>query len=433
MCCHFGADDQEIAAHLELQRKLEELERRLGEREREIAQLRQMLEEREKQLQMLHKEVGTLEAQCLTLMNESERQIKQLRQILSLTAKINSSLELRSVLINILHAAEEITGAEASSILLKSDAGELIFEVATGESVEALKRIAIKPGEGIAGYVVNTGKPVIVNDVARDPRHKQEVDEITGFKTRNLIAVPLRLDGEVIGVVEVLNKRDGEEFDEADLSDLMLLAGLSAIAIDKARKHEALHDLFLSSIRALTAALDARDPYTHGHSERVAQFALAIADELGMDEASKRRIELSALLHDIGKIGIDDSVLKKPGKFTDEEYEQMKTHPEKGYHILMLIKQLEPNLPGVRYHHERFDGSGYPLGLRGDEIPLDARIVAIADVFDALTSDRPYRSAYEPDRAIQIIRSEVGAHFDPNVFEAFMRAYEKGKIKPKAH
>jgi len=435
---HSDSDEWGVETELELLRRIAELERRLNEREREISQLRQMLNEREEQVQMLHREVKTLEAQCLMLLNEGERQVKQLRLLLSLTAKINSSLELKSVLTSILRAAEEVTDAEASSILLKSDSGELTFEVATGESAEVLRRIFVKPGEGIAGYVVSTGKPVIVNDVEKDARHKREVDEVTGFRTRNLLAVPLRLSGEVIGVIEVLNKRkrceDGTEeagFDEADLNDLMLLADLSAIAIDKARKHEALQDLFLSSIKALAAALDARDPYTRGHSERVAQFALSIAEELGMDEASRRRIELSALLHDIGKIGIEDSVLRKPGRFTDEEYERMKTHPEKGYHILRLIKQLEPNLPGVRYHHERSDGSGYPLGLSGDDIPLDARIIAIADVFDALTSDRPYRPAHQPEDAIQMIRSDVGKRFDPVVFEAFMRAYEKGKIKPK--
>ncbi|MCS7254428.1 MAG: GAF domain-containing protein [Armatimonadota bacterium] len=430
MHSEFGADDPDIAMMLRLQRKLEELERRLNKREAEISQLKRRLNEREEQLQMLQREVETLENQCLTLVEESKRQIKQLQLLLSLTAGINSSLELRSVLSNILSAAEEITGAEASSILLVSDTGELVFEVVTGESGGVLKRVSLRLGEGIAGYVAETGKPIIVDDVTKDKRHKRGVDEVTGFKTRNLLAVPLRLNDKVIGVIEVVNKRGEESFDEADLKDLMLLAELSAIAIDKARKHEALQELFISSIRALAAALDARDPYTHGHSERVTQFTLAIAEELGMDEESKKRLELSALLHDIGKVGVEDAVLKKPGKLTEEEYELMKTHPEKGYHILRLVRQLEPHLPGVRYHHEHFDGSGYPLGLKGDEIPLDARIIAVADVFDALTSNRPYRDAYKPEDAIKMMHSEVGKHFDPKVFDAFMRAYEKGKIKP---
>ena len=154
---------------------------------------------------------------------------KAIAVTLSLTAKINSSLELKSVLTSILRAAEEVTDAEASSILLKSDSGELAFEVATGESAEVLRRIFVKPGEGIAGYVVSTGKPVIVNDVERDARHKREVDEVTGFRTRNLLAVPLRLSGEVIGVIEVLNKRkrceDGTEeagFDAVSYTHLTL-------------------------------------------------------------------------------------------------------------------------------------------------------------------------------------------------------------------
>lgn len=429
MHCQMGSDNQDETKLFELQRRLDELELRLKERDKELEQLRRELNAREEQLQMLRREVDTLGEQCLSLMSESERQIKQLRQLLSLAKQINSSLELKAVLLSILHAAEEVTGAEESSIMLKKEGEELQFEVATGRGAGVLKNISLRLGEGIAGYVAMTGKPLIVNDIAREERHKREVDEMTGIKTRNLIAVPLRLDDEVIGVVEALNKRGGENFDEGDRSDLELLAEFSAIAIDKAKKHEALQELFLSSIRALTAALDARDQYTHGHSERVTRFALAIAEELGMDEASRKRLELSALLHDIGKLGIEDTILKKRDKLTKEEYEQIKAHPEKGYYILKLIRQLEPYLPGVRHHHEHFDGSGYPDGLKGEEIPLDARIIAVADVFDALTSNRPYRSAYKSEEAVEIMRSEVGKYFDPTIFEAFMRAYEGGKIR----
>ena len=415
-----------------LEERIKELERALEEKEEELLRLKDELRKRDQQLKDLHYDVKTLGAQCITLMKESERQIKQLQLLLSLAAKINSSLELRSVLVSILRAAEEITNAEASSILLKSGEG-LSFEVATGEKADKLVKLTLKRGEGIAGYVAETGKPVIINDTSKDSRHKKEIDEVIGFKTRNLLAVPLRLNDEVIGVLEVINKRDDEGFDEADKSDLMLLAELSAIAIDKARRHEALQELFLNSIRALTAALDARDPYTRGHSERVTQFALAIAEELSLSEEEKKNLELAALLHDIGKVGIEDAILKKPGRLSPEEYELMKTHPEKGYSILKFIKQLEPLLCGVRYHHEHYDGSGYPAGLNGEEIPLYARIIAIADIFDALTSDRPYRPRFTEHEAIRIMREEAGRQLDPEVFEAFMRAYEKGKIRAQSY
>ena len=415
-----------------LEERVKELERALAEKEEELLRLKDEILKRDQQLRDLRHDVETLGAQCVTLVKESERQIRQLQQLLSLAAKINSSLELRSVLVSILRAAEEITNAEASSILLKSG-DELSFEVATGEKADKLVKLTLKRGEGIAGYVAETGKAVIINDTSKDSRHKKEIGEVIGFQTRNLLAVPLRLNNEVIGVLEVVNKRGGEGFDDADKSDLTLLAELSAIAIDKARRHEALQELFLNSIRALTAALDARDPYTRGHSERVTQFALAIADELSLSEEEKKEIELAALLHDIGKVGIEDAVLKKPGRLTPEEYELMKTHPEKGYSILKFIKQLEPSLCGVRYHHEHYDGSGYPAGLSKEEIPLYARIIAVADVFDALTSDRPYRPRFTEQEAIRIMREEAGKQLDPIVFEAFMRAYEKGKIRAQSY
>ena len=412
-----------------LQEQVAMLQKAVRERDEQIARLNSELARRDERIQELMHEVNTLGDQCITLMTESERQIQQLRSLLALTAQINSSLDVRTVLTSIMQAAEQITNAEASSLMLRDEkTGELIFEVATGEKGEAVKEIRLKPGEGIAGHVAQTGEPVIVNDVSKDPRHKRDADVKTGFQTRNILAVPLRMDERIIGVLEVLNKRDAECFDELDLHDLTLLSELSAIAIDKAQKHQALQDMFIGAVRALVTALDARDPYTHGHSERVTEFALAIADELGLSADDKKRLELSALLHDIGKVGIEDPVLKKPGKLTKDEYEIIKGHPEIGYRILHMIRKMDPYLPGVRYHHEKYDGSGYPQGLKGEEIPLDARIIAVADVFDALTSDRPYRKGFDGGRAIAIMQEEISTHFDPQVFDAFLRAYRKGKI-----
>jgi putative nucleotidyltransferase with HDIG domain len=187
-------------------------------------------------------------------------------------------------------------------------------------------------------------------------------------------------------------------------------------------------ELFLSSIRALAEAIDAKDPYTRGHSERVATYAAAIATEMGLPAEDVERTRLSALLHDVGKIGVDDQIIRKPTALTEEEFEQMKTHPIKGAAIMSAIPQLTDVIPGMKYHHEKWGGGGYPEGLKGEQIPLQARIVTVADTFDAMTTTRPYQKAMEMGFVIGRIRQFAGVRFEPSVVEAFLRAYEKGSI-----
>ncbi len=383
--------------------------------------------ERER-IAQLERRVAELEAELARTRAESAQRIRELETMLHLAEQINQSLELPTVLNSIMRAAETLTAAEASSLLLYDpETDELFFEVATGEKGEQVKQVRIKRGQGFAGYVLATGEALLVNDVASDPRHAKVVDQQSGFVTRNLIAVPLRIGETVKGVLEVLNSREGH-FASADVAALQTLSTLCAIAIDKAQAHQALQELFWDLVRAMVSMLDARNPYTRGHSERVTEFSVAIAQEMGLSEVDCERIRLSALLHDIGKVGIPDAILLKDGRLTEEEFAIMKRHPEIGYRILEPIDQMRPYLAGVRYHHERLSGKGYPLGLKGDEIPLDARIIAVADVFDALTSDRPYRTALAPTAAIEIIRKDTPNDIDPDAFAAFLRAWEKGLI-----
>ena len=190
------------------------------------------------------------------------------------------------------------------------------------------------------------------------------------------------------------------------------------------------HELFLGTVKALAAAIDGKDPYTRGHSERVSRFSVATAQGLGLSEAEIERIRISALLHDVGKIGIDDSVLKKPAALTDEEFQIMKTHPQKGYKIMSQIPAMRDFLPGMYMHHEMVDGGGYPQGLKGDEIPLQARIVSVADTFDAMTTERPYQRAMDLETALTRLKSFVGTRYDARVVAAFIAACEAGKIRP---
>jgi len=189
-------------------------------------------------------------------------------------------------------------------------------------------------------------------------------------------------------------------------------------------------ELFLSSIRALAAAIDAKDPYTRGHSERVARYASAIAREMGLPADEARKVRLSALLHDVGKIGVDDRIIRKPTALTDDEFELMKAHPVKGAAIMETIPQLADIIPGMKYHHEKWEGGGYPDGLKGEQIPLQARIVAVADAFDAMTTTRPYQKAMEVSYVLERLREMSSKRFDGSVVEALARSHAKGELVP---
>jgi HD-GYP domain len=189
------------------------------------------------------------------------------------------------------------------------------------------------------------------------------------------------------------------------------------------------HLLFINSVRMLAAAIDAKDPYTRGHSERVARYSIAIGKHLQLPPDQMRNLRISALLHDVGKIGIDDRILRKPGALSDDEFEVMKAHPSKGAAIMSGVAQLIDIIPGMKYHHEKWSGGGYPDSLKGDEIPMQARIVAIADTFDAMTTNRPYQKAMDLNYVVEKIASFAGTRFDPGVVAAFIHGVKSGDIQ----
>lgn len=198
---------------------------------------------------------------------------------------------------------------------------------------------------------------------------------------------------------------------------------------DLKRAAEENRELFMGSIQMLAGAVDEKDPYTRGHSDRVTRYSLLIAKEMNQPESFLETLRISAQLHDVGKIGIEDHILKKPGALTEEEFEVMKTHTTKGANILRPVTQLAEMLPGIELHHEALDGRGYPYGLQGDQIPMLARVIAVGDTFDALTTNRPYQQAHTPEQALQIIRNLAGKRLDPKAVEALLAVYARGDIK----
>jgi HD-GYP domain-containing protein (c-di-GMP phosphodiesterase class II) len=269
------------------------------------------------------------------------------------------------------------------------------------------------------------GQPLVVNRPITDQ------PEWPCRDVRQMIAVPLVEGENHFGWLVALNHVAGEEFGTVEANLLNSVAAILGIHSGNIELYRQQSELLAGVVRALTSAIDAKDPYTCGHSDRVARVAVCLAHELNLDASTLNAMYLSGLLHDVGKIGIDDSVLRKPGKLSEAEYEHIKRHVEIGHKILRDLKKLEHVLPVVLHHHESWDGAGYPARLATDHIPLSARIVAVADSFDAMGSDRPYRKRMPDEKIDEIFRSGAGQQWDPRVVEAFFRA--RDEIRRIAH
>jgi len=356
------------------------------------------------------------------------REVNDLNLLIRSQELINATIHLDTVLDYLMELAKKITNSEASSaILVEGD--KLVFAAASGTKTAAIRKVYLDRYEGVAGSVLRSGEFVLIEDVTKDTRFSRKTDMMSGFTTRSILAVPLDSEEKIIGVLEVVNKKDGKMFDDNDIKLLNSLATSAAIAINKARLYKDLNELFLSTIKAIANAIEAKDPYTRGHSDRIRTYSLLIAKELGLKEQDIKNLEIAALLHDVGKIGVPEALLRKQGSLTPEENAEMMKHPVIGAEILFSIKQLEAAIPGIRHHQERYDGKGYPDKLKGEDIPVLARIIAVADTFDAMTSNRPYRMAMPDQDALKELEHCAGVQFDEKCVRAFVIGYLKSLQK----
>jgi HD-GYP domain-containing protein (c-di-GMP phosphodiesterase class II) len=308
----------------------------------------------------------------------------------------------------------EVMGARAMGVVLR--AGESLGQlpVLFGPLTLSSENAARLSAELLA-WMSRRKSSLLINDLRSDRSFGWLAEDAT-----RLLAAPLQRGEQVLGCIYVLDKEHGD-FDSVDSKLLNSIANESAIYLENAVLFEDVHGLMMGLLHSLTSAVDAKDAYTCGHSERVAVFSKMLAREFGLDDQQVERIYMAGLLHDVGKIGVPEAVLRKPGKLTVEEFEQMKRHPAIGAKILQDVKQIQDIIPGVLHHHERFDGRGYPDGLSGHHIPLMGRIICLADCFDAMTSTRTYRKALPLEVTLADIRRCSGTQFDPALTEAFLR------------
>lgn len=362
--------------------------------------------------------------------SDLQEKINRLETLINTSMVFSSILDLGELLNIVMTKAEEVMEAEASSVfLIDKSKKELYFITARGEKGKEAKEIRVPMGKGIVGWVAEHGRPLLVPDVTKDSRWFKGVDKKTKFVTRSIIAVPLISKGKIIGVSEVLNKKGNRNFNENDLELFEALGNQIAIAIENASLYTELDELFLSSIRAIVEAIDAKDPYTKGHSSRVVEYSLLVGEALAdISKDELKQLEVSATLHDVGKIGVPDRILGKTGKLTPVEYAYMQRHSEFGSAIIEPIAKLRELIPNIMHHHEHFDGKGYPDGLKGERIPLFARIICIADSFDAMTTDRPYRKKRSIQKALLELERRSGTQFDPKLTKIFIMVSKRRKL-----
>jgi PAS domain S-box-containing protein/putative nucleotidyltransferase with HDIG domain len=374
-------------------------------------------------------EMGGTALHRLRLREETERQLHRLEALHSIDIAITASMDLRVTLNVLLEHVKTQLNVDATSVLLLDTHSQMLeFAAGQGFRTRSVRTARVRLGEYYAGRAALERRAIQASDSAQIKKNPNLAALWAGEDFANYYGVPLIAKGELKGVLEVYHRAPFQP--EPDwISFLETLAGQAAIAIDSAQLFETLQrsnmDLALAydaTIEGWSRALDLRDKETEGHTLRVTEKAIRLAKAMGIGDAELVHIRRGGLLHDIGKMGVPDSILFKPGPLTDDEWRVMRMHPQLAYDMLSPINYLRQAIDIPYCHHEKWDGSGYPRGLKGEQIPFSARIFAVVDVWDALSSDRPYGHAWPEDKALEHIRSGAGTHFEPQVAKVWLES-----------
>ncbi|HEY3346461.1 MAG TPA: HD domain-containing phosphohydrolase [Nitrospirota bacterium] len=361
----------------------------------------------------------------------SESNIVLMRKV----QKLNSLVEVDKVILSTLDRDEMLykVGVQIRQLVPADVGGVALTDAETGDyryiggwGMEIKNREILHNAGWLGGSRIYQGKPLVRKNIEEEAILSPFDRMLSEAGVKSDVCAPIMRKGGMVGVFFVGSFRDGS-FSSDDVETVTAFAARMGIALEHARLIYDLDEMSVSIIHALSSAIDAKSSWTKGHSERVSDYALAIAEKMGLGKRDIERLRLAGLLHDIGKIGTYDILLDKTGRLTEEEWQLIKLHPDRGCEILAPITEFKDILPAVKYHHERWDGKGYPLGLKGEEIPVMAQIICIADSFDTMTADRPYRPAIGLQNAIQEITYCSGTQFSPNVSDVFLNLiFERG-------
>jgi response regulator RpfG family c-di-GMP phosphodiesterase len=345
--------------------------------------------------------------------------LKSLVSLYQISEAMGSTIHLNSLLDLVLDSIVSEFEANLVSISLWDPHREcLALEAFHGPEPE-IKENPLLSGKSEINYMVlKDAKPQVVNELEKTESNESEERAST---YRSLVCHPLLAQGKVIGTLNMLRKGQFHSFGLGDVHLLWILASKAATAIEHSRLYNELEQAYIGTVRAFANAVEARDNYTRGHTERVYKIASLIARALEWSDEQMKNMYMGCILHDIGKIGVPDMILNKPGQLTHDEQETMRKHPETGVRMLEGIPMLEPALPYILYHHEQYDGSGYPLGLKGTNIPIEGRLLAIADTVDAILTNRPYRKGASIEKVTQELISCSGKQFDPDLVQLFLK------------
>ncbi len=355
---------------------------------------------------------------------------EKVRTLLSFAGNIAKEKEPEKLIPMLADLAKNMLDVDRCSLFVYDEQSKKLYTIVAHGGV----RIEVDADKGIVGESFRTGETLVVNDAYAHPKFNKEVDLSTGYHTRNILASPL-IDskGKVIGVFQAINKLKGE-FKEEDVEFLTLLSVYASDSLEASMLYKKLREAYEETITRLSYAAEYKDPETYNHIIRIGLISSFIAERLGFDQDYCYNLKLAAPMHDIGKIGIPDSILLKKGKLEGEEWEIMKRHTIIGYEILKdsSSELLQMAARIALEHHEKYDGTGYPYGKRGEEICPEARITAIADIFDALTSERPYKPAWSVEETLKYMKSIAGSHIDPRIFNVLLDNIDEIlKIKEK--
>jgi putative nucleotidyltransferase with HDIG domain len=367
----------------------------------------------------LQRHIETLEQ-----INEGLREsFEELSQLYRLSETIASALTFSRVLTLLLDVMREVVEYDAAVLYLYEERGDnLRPNMEKGLTADLRARTEAQRREGLLHWALKQGRAVVVPDSGAGAWTQ---DVSADDQRKSFLLVPILARGKAIGLLNLVVFSDEGSFTQRDLSLLSILANQAGISLENARLYEAVRQDYVDVIHALAGAVDARDHYTREHSNRVSTYGVVIARQMGLDEAFIEAVQFGGLLHDVGKIGIPDQILNKPGRLTEDEFTVMKAHATMGATLLRRVESLSPLVPLVLYHHERFDGQGYPEGLAGKKIPLGARILNVADSFETITSDRVYHKARSMQEGLDEIRRCGGGQFDPEVVAAFEACFDE--------